>query len=140
MQIRCCTLFDITKTGTTGHFKSSQVPYYDRVGQSIVDQATWNRSRNQQRNLETIEQLLQLRTQIFDVTIPTHEKGRWCFDFSIENDSIFQQDTDLFGILKNDCEGVPMIIGLNDEYVLTSVLITQGTQQNIWFDSVVVNI
>jgi hypothetical protein len=139
MLIHCCTLFDITETGITGHFKSSQIPFTDRAGQQIANHAGWNRARNQQRNLETISQVLQLRTQIFDVTIPTTNNGRWCFDFTVEAEGIYQQDQDLFGILKNDCNGVPMIIGLNDQYVLTPFLITDGVQQNIWFDPVVVN-
>ena len=139
MLIHCCTLFDITETGITGHFKTSQIPFTDRAGQQIADQAGWNRARNQQRNLETISQVLQLRTQIFDVTAPTTNNGRWCFDFVVEAEGIYQQDRDLFGILKNDCEGVPMIIGLDDQYMLTPFLITKGSQQNIWFEYVMVN-
>ena len=75
MQILCRTLFDITQTGTTGHFKPSHVPTRDRAGQTIIDQQTWTKSRNQQRNLETITQILQLRTQIFNPTIPAKHNG-----------------------------------------------------------------
>jgi hypothetical protein len=139
MQIRCCTLFDITETGITGHFKPSLIPFRDLADQHITDLASWNRARNQQRNLETISQVLQLRTQIFDVTCPTQNKGRWQFEFTVEFEGIYQQDQDMFGILKKDCEGVPMIIGLDDEYVLTQFLTTDGAQQNIWFESGMVN-
>jgi hypothetical protein len=139
MQIRCCTLFDITETGITGHFKSSQVPFLDQAAQQIIDLSSWNRSRNQQRNLETITQVLQLRTQIFDVTVPVKNNGRWCFEFKVEFESIYQQGQDTFGILKKDCEGVPMIIGLDDEFALTPFLITEGSQQNIWFENTLVN-
>jgi hypothetical protein len=139
MQIRCCTLFDITETGITGHFKSSQIPFLDQAAQQIIDLSSWNRSRNQQRNLETITQVLQLRTQIFDVTVPVNNNGRWCFEFKVEFESIYQHGQDMFGILKNDCEGVPMIIGLDDEFALTPFLITEGSQQNIWFENIVVN-
>ena len=98
MQIRCCTLFDITETGITGHFKPSLIPFRDRADQHITDLATWNRSRNQQRNLETITQVLQLRTQIFDVTQPVQTKGRWQFEFTVEFEGIYQQDQEMFVI------------------------------------------
>lgn len=139
MQIRCRTTFDVTQTGITGHFKPSQIPFKDRAGNNIVDLATWNRSRNQQRNLETITQLLQLRTQIFDVTVPAEDNGYWTFEFAVEFDGIYQQDQDLFGILKQDCNGVPMITGIDEKYTLTPLLTTDGSQQNIWFESVTVN-
>jgi len=138
MKIRCSTHFDITETGTTGHFKPSQVPYNDRAGNSISNIAEWNRSRNQQRNFETITQVLQLRTQIFDVTAPV-KNTKWEFEFEVEAEGIYQQDQDLFGILKRDCEDVPMIIGLDDEYTLTPALVTSGSQQNIWFEMIAVN-
>lgn len=139
MLIQCRTLFDITQTGTTGHFKPSQVPYNDRAGNKITDLASWNRSRNQQRNFETILQILQLRTQIFDVSVPVKEKGNWSFEFTTEFEGVYQLNLDEFGTLKKDCEGVPMLIGLNDDYVLTPVLTTDGSQQNIWFDLIAVN-
>lgn len=138
MKIRCSTHFDITETGTTGHFRPSQVPYNNRAGITIKDLSDWNRSRNQQRNFETITQVLQLRTQIFDVTTPV-KNNKWEFEFEVEADGIYQQDQDLFGILKQDCEDVPMIVGLDDEYTLTPALITSGSQQNIWFEEVVNN-
>jgi len=139
MHIRCRTIFDITQTGITGHFKPSQIPFADRVGNKITDIDTWTTSRNKQRNLETISQILQLRTQIFDVTTPVKDKGYWSFEFVVEFDGIYQVDQDVFGILKQDCEGVPMIAGLGEEYTLTTMLTTDGSQQNIWFEIISVN-
>lgn len=139
MHIRCRTTFDITETGITGHFRPSQIPFNDRAGNTIADLNSWNRSRNQQRNLETISQILQLRTQIFDMTTPTEHNGYWSFEYTVEFDGIYQQDQDIFGILKQDCEDVPMLIGLDETYVLTPQLITQGPQQNIWFEAYLVN-
>jgi hypothetical protein len=138
MKIRCLTLFDITETGTTGHFRPTQIPFINRAGSTIASITDWNRSRNQQRNFETITQVLQLRTQIFDVTAPT-KNSKWEFEFDVEVDEIYQLGQDTFGILKQDCEDVPMIIGLDDEYVLTPSLVTSGSQQNIWFETVAVN-
>lgn len=139
MQIQCRTIFDITETGTTGQFRPQQVPFNNRANNTIVDQATWARSRNQQRNLETILQLLQLRTQIFDVTVPINDKGYWSFLFSIEFEGIYQQGQDAFGILKQDCEDVPMLIGLDESFVTNTMLTTHGSQQNIWFEIIINN-
>lgn len=139
MQIRCRTTFDISQTGITGHFKPSQIPFCDRAGNNIVDLPTWDRSRNQQRNLETISQILQLRTQIFDLTVPAEHNGYWTFDFSVEFDGIYQHGADTFGILKQDCEGVPMLVGLDEKYTITPMLTTAGSQQNIWFELITVN-
>jgi hypothetical protein len=139
MKIQCRTLFDITQTGITGHFKTSQLPFDDRAGQSITDLKTWTYSRNQQRNLETISQLLQLRTQIFDLSNPVEHNGYWSFEFEVEFEGIYQLNNDDFGVLKQDCEGVPMIVGLAEKYTVTPSLITDGSQQNIWFELITVN-
>lgn len=139
MQILCRTTFDVTQTGITGHFKPSQIPFSDRSGNKINDLTSWTRSRNQQRNLEAITQILQLRTQIFDVTVPVVDNGYWSFEFAVEFEGIYQQDQDMFGILKHDCEGVPMIVGLDEKYTLTPVITTEGSQQNIWFEQISVN-
>lgn len=138
MKIRCSTHFDITETGTTGYFKISQVPYSDRSGATITDVTDWNKSRNKQRNFETITQILQLRTQIFNVSAPV-KNNKWEFEFDVEFEGIYQLDQDVFGILKQDCESVPMIMGLSEEYTLTPTLVTDGPQQNIWFELISVN-
>lgn len=139
MQIRCRTIFDISQTGITGHFKPSQLPFVDGAGNQITDQAAWSSARNQQRNLETISQILQLRTQIFEVTDPIESNGYWTFDFFVEFDGIYQLGLDTFGILKQDCEGVPMLTGLKEKYTVTPMLTTSGSQQNIWFELISVN-
>jgi hypothetical protein len=139
MKIQCRTLFDITQTGITGHFKPSQLPFDDRAGQLITDLKTWTYSRNQQRNLETISQLLQLRTQIFDLSNPDEHNGYWSFEFEVEFEGIYQLNNDEFGILKQDCDGVPMIVGLGEKYTVTPSLITDGSQQNVWFEIITVN-
>lgn len=139
MQIQCRTIFDISETGIIGHYKPQQVPFRDRAGNNIVDQTAWNRARNQQRNLETITQLLQLRTQIFDVSSPLEQNGYWSFYFRVEFEGIYQQDQDEFGTLKKDCDGVPMLLGLDEKFVTNSCLITEGSQQNIWFEISSVN-
>ena len=55
-KVECITRFDITNTGVTGHFKSSRVPFEDQSRHKIIDQESWDRARNQQRNWETLTQ------------------------------------------------------------------------------------
>lgn len=140
MRIRCRTMFDITETRVVGHFNAQRVPYHDHAGHAVKDLHSWNQSRNQQRNLETITQICQLRTQLFDVSTPVLENNTWCFEFTVEFNGIYQEQQDSFGILKKDCNGVPMLVGLGEKCFLTPCLITDGNQQNIWFETISVNI
>lgn len=126
MKIRCTTRFDITATGVTGHCKPSRIPFTDASGQRIINETTWNHSRNQQRNWETITQLLSLRTQIDNVTTPVFADGHWSFEFEVESDTIFTLDQDPLGILKQDCYGVPMLLS-------TDVSLNAD---NIWFEPI----
>ena len=87
MRFSCTTLFDITATGVTGHFKSSRAPFEDRAGNTIQDVADWNRSRNQQRNWETVNQIIGMRTQV-DSTMPKREGSSWSFEFETETGSL----------------------------------------------------
>ena len=127
MKIRCTTTFDITATGVTGHCKPSRLPFTDASGQRINSESEWNRARNQQRNLETITQLLSLRTQIDNVTTPVlNDNNQWSFEFEVESETIFAQADDPLAVLKEDCYGVPML--LSTEPTLTD--------SNIWFEPI----
>jgi ABC-type oligopeptide transport system substrate-binding subunit len=135
MRIRCQTLFDITATGVTGHFKPSRIPFLDSAGTSINSEASWNRARNQQRNWETVTQIISLRTQV-DFTSPTHDNNTWTFEFEIINDQLFVMDQDPLAVLKTDCADVPMITGLGEEPLNDTVLVVD---KNIWFTMVPIN-
>jgi hypothetical protein len=141
MRFACQTLFDITATGTTGHCKSIRMPYTDAAGQVIRDQVTWNRSRNQQRNWETLQQILSLRTQIMLITVPvTDQTGtRWMFEFETDTAGAFGPDDDATQILRQDAAGVPMLRELDNEPDLDPFLVTTGPRQNIWFAAVPIN-
>lgn len=139
MKVLCRTLFDITATGITGHFKPSRIPFNDASGNPVKDEQDWNRARNQQRNWETLTQLLQLRTQIFELSTPVRIDNSWQFEFSTEIEHVFAVNTDEFAVLRGDCDGVPMLAGLNEKHFLTPLLVTDGAQQNIWFDIVPIN-
>lgn len=142
MKYRCQTRFDITATGVTGHFKSSRIPFTDRIGQHITDITEWNRSRNQQRNWETITQILSLRTQLFLLTDPIKDQTgtRWMFEFETESDGIYGSELDPVQVLREDANGVPMLLELDNSPELEPYLITNGPKQNIWFAPISINI
>jgi hypothetical protein len=139
MRYACQTYFDITATGITGHFKSSAVPFKDRAGQTITDLPSWNRSRNQQRNWETLTQLLSMRTQIFELQEPHCHKGLWIFEFEVETPDVFGPDENPVAILVSDADGIPMINNLDNTKDLVPVLKTSGPGQNIWFMRISIN-
>jgi hypothetical protein len=141
MRFACQTLFDITATGTTGHCKTVRMPYNDAAGQVIRDQDAWNRSRNQQRNWETLQQILSLRTQIMQITVPVTDQTetRWMFEFETDTAGAFGPDDDATMILRQDAAGVPMLKELNNTPDLDPFLVTTGPRQNIWFAAVPIN-
>lgn len=138
MKILCRTLFDCSYTGITGHFRISEIPFNDRQGQRITDQESWNRSRNQQRNWETLLQIIGLRTQPQDLTIPTYKDGVWEFEFKSESAAVYEilGNPDPLAGLKADCEGVPMMLNLNEQPELAPTISIDGPDQNIWFSTI----
>jgi len=130
----CKTFFDITATGVTGHYKSSRVPFRDLTGNNIENELLWNRARNQQRNWETITQLISLRTQISELQNPKKDKTIWSFEFESDTPYAFGSEANPTELLLSDSAGVPMLVGLNNIANLTPLLIVSGPDQNIWFD------
>jgi hypothetical protein len=140
MRFSCTTLFDITATGITGHFKLTRIPFTDQAGQTINSIADWNTSRNQQRNWETLTQIIGMRTQIFNMSPPERLSGStWRFEFETESEGIFGDVSDPVSILRSDAAGVPMILELDNRSDLAPILITTGPEQNIWFEPVTIN-
>lgn len=135
MKILVETLFDCSATGTTGNFRPANLPYRDRCDTEICDYPSWARSRNQQRNWETLLQVMGLRCQLDDIEPSQQRNNRWYFSFIVDNSEIFGDSDDLV-LLKQDCQGVPMVTGLHESPPQVSVIITQGPDQNIWFKSI----
>jgi hypothetical protein len=133
MKIKCKTVFDCTRTGVTGHYRASQTPFTDRSGQVIDNLQHWTRSRNQQRNYETLLQIFGLRTQPLDISSPEKIDGVWEFEFSVESGAVFSviDQLDSLAGLKHDCQGVPMIADVNNVGQQLSIL---SPEENIWFD------
>jgi hypothetical protein len=141
MKFACQTLFDITVTGITGHCKLTRMPFHDHAGQLITDAKSWNRSRNQQRNWETITQILSLRTQLFAITEPIRDQSgkRWMFEFETESDGIYGPADDPVLVLRLDSSGVPMLQDLDNDPDIDTILVTEGPRQNIWFAPISIN-
>ena len=115
MRIQCRTLFDITVTGVTNNSHRNRIPFVDAAGQSVNDLGAWNRSRNQQRNWETLNQLISLRMLPVDITPPICDGGSWSFSFGVERPETIEQGAVPLGAIKSDCEQVPMITGLGEK-------------------------
>jgi hypothetical protein len=138
MKVLCRTLFDCTYTGVTGHFRAQQLPYTTKGGLRLETVEDWNRARNQQRNWESLLQIMSLRTQPMNVVLPKKQQDGWHFTFEVEAEGVLSSDfgsDDLAGLV-GDCEGVPMVTGLDEHDVVTATLHAQGVNQNIWFTAI----
>ena len=116
--ILCWTTFDITPTGIKNHYKNRTFPITDDLGNVIADIDTWSRARNQQRNWETINQIISLRTLPIEITLP--EKmirdgiAIWTFEFQLNNIEGLGTIHDPLGEILKDARDVPMITGLDE--------------------------
>jgi hypothetical protein len=138
MKIVCRTTFDCSYTGVTGHYRSSEIPFTDRAGQLITDQTAWHRARNQQRNWETLMQVIGLRTQPQSVTRPICRDRTWEFEFVAEAEGVYSitDNPDQVAGLKQDFTGVPIMTNLNEKPGVVSTVTTEGPDQNIWLDTI----
>ena len=131
-QYRAYTLIDITETKV--------------LTQSVEQQ----KQRNQQRNWETINQLLSLRAQLIEFNylsmvsadvaeyafgvnyVGTH--NIWSFDFAIEHEDVYVLNHDKFGVLKDDFKIAPIILGLDETATPPLPLFyASGADKNIYF-------
>ena len=135
MRIRCRTNFDITATGVKSHFSPGRIPFVDDAGKTVADLAGWHRSRNQQRNWETVNQIIALRTLPEEITLPElieqDAVKTWKFEFQVDSPSTIELDGDPVGALNRDCQDVPMLLGL-DEGEDIGICLIPGT--NIYFE------
>ena len=137
-KVECHCLFDITDTGINGHTRNASFPLLDKKGNQITTSMELNRARNQQRNFDTLLQLIGLRTQIFNIESPmicnsTLFAGKKCWKFSFETEPNAQWlvDNDEFWVLKQDSTGTPMIVGLTEDSGLGPILNATGDSPNI---------
>jgi len=140
MRVRCWTYVDITATGVKNHYRPSHGAFCDAAGNSISDTATWNRARNQQRNWETVNQLISLRALPVEITTPvaTQKQNRsvWTFEFSIEQDGALTVGDDAVGALIQDSYMIPMLTGLDETPTEDKFL---SADANIFFSVLPIN-
>lgn len=126
------TLVDITKTDITTYDKELE------------------KQRNQQRNWETIEQILSLRSKLIEFNyrgvnleeLAEHHFGVnytgkhnvWSFDFIVDKESVYADGHDRYGALKEDFKTTPIILGLDETIKPTLALFyPSGIARNIYF-------
>lgn len=129
-----CTLFDITATGVL-NYKADIDNLYQR---------------NQQRNWQVIQQLIQLRSQPLLITqsmVDTFDVSNfdfgdffngmhkvWYLIFSVEYDQLYLKNQNSIAGLLDDFSYVPMINELNETADLSPpTLLTNGSKTNICF-------
>ena len=123
-RVECYCLFDITATGVTQN-------------RATGDQ----QARNQQRNWDTMMQLVGMRTQVFNVQGPgivdsvespfAKDQRTWKFTFEIEPEAQWLVDGDEFWVLKQDSDGTPMITGLSESSNIEPIIRTSGSHTNV---------
>jgi hypothetical protein len=144
LKIRCHTLFDITKTGIT-----------NRINSTNTD-PQWQKQRNTQCNLDTILQVISLRSQPEDISTPVRSEilfsefdkfgflfeselephPCWTFDFTVNFHSVFDDGINDFGYLYSDCDGVPMIQIGTEWDKLPTFLDGSSELRNIYFEEI----
>jgi len=141
--ITCYTLFNVEKTGIR---QRSKIP-------DNVKQDEFIYKRNTQANLDTILQIISLRSQpelIKDPyklykNIKTSEFGFmyeineestnvWTFNFEVQHASVFDNGVDKFGYLYQDCDRIPMIKCKHEHIDLSNFLDVSPELRNIYFE------
>lgn len=144
MKIKCITLFDITRTNVNSK----------RLTTTEIDVITYNKQRAQQSNFETILQVISMRSQPEDITDPVKEHIKfsknniwgseyknkkslipvWAFNFTVNHDEVFENNISKLGNLFDDCNGVPMIVNLEEWTGMEAQLNTSLQLKNIHFE------
>lgn len=110
-----------------------------------------NKARNQQRNWETLVQVLGLRAQLITLSPPDMKeidlsltnfgvayKGKhrvWTFTFGVEQEAVFASPTSSHGTLEHDFINVPIIAKLDETAAIqTPTFIVEGPYKNVYFE------
>lgn len=150
--IEISTLIDISTTGTFGKFK--QADKTDFVGSNISQETDWKRSRNKQRNWETIIQIIGLRAQplyldnsamLTNQDLSNFNFGEsytgthtvWTCLFGVEAQHVYDTDIELDSLIQ-DFNGVPITINLSETIQLPKpIFCTTGECKNIYFRPII---
>jgi len=152
--IVCYSLIDITKTGIVSNFKPSAPDFIDDANQVIDDEISWSRSRNQQRNFETIIQTIGLKSQITHLQVPIDNlvdlqelgcfgksfKGKrkvWTFTFAVEHIDVYKKDGESLLLLPADVNLIPCILDLTETAKIKYPIFQSfGNNKNIHFEEI----
>ena len=145
------TLFDISKTGVLKNYVSYIPPFVDGACQTVRNKEEWSRSRNQQRNFETLVQIISLRSQPIILENPKMllnqnlinynfgskfvEKATvWLVSFATEHVSVYSKENNPVGALEYDSDNVPIIVGLKETVIFkNNVINIFGEYKNCYF-------
>lgn len=143
-KIKCYTLFNVTQTGVLNRSKQSLDDDYQ----------IWMQKRNTQANFDTILQVINLRSQPENISIPKKmlinleefdnfgflyeqiddiKYPCWTFNFEIQHKSVFDDGKEELGLLISDCHGVPMILCGDEHNKISSFLDSSPELKNIYF-------
>ena len=146
-RINVVTYFDCTQTNTTSYRKIKN-------SNTFTTAKEWDYSRNQQRNFETVTQIIGLRAQPINLEIPhnvkvdlaEHKFGTdftgvqavWSFTFTVEHTAVFDRDNTSLRALVLDMDNIPCIIKMTETVTIVSpVFRSQGTSSNIYFEKII---
>jgi hypothetical protein len=123
----------------------------DDAEQIVRDQPTWERSRNQQRNFETIIQTISLRAQPIYLEVPkkvtvdltsykfgpefTGNQSVWSFNFTVEHTAVFDKDDQPLWALSQDMNNIPYIANLKETADMSVPVFKVGA--NIYFEKLI---
>jgi hypothetical protein len=128
------TLIDISQTGMLAQYKPDAPAFMDDINQLINNEESWNRSRGQQSNLETLIQTISLRgnpmyietprkytaEDVTELNFGSSFKGQqvfWVTSFTVEQPGLYlergQENIPGSGLIK-DLTNVPIILNLTE--------------------------
>lgn len=110
--IKIYTDFDVTNTGVVRNFREDLLPAKVN-GKVILSEQEWIKSRRQQSNWETVVQVISLRAQPLNIKTTVTE-SQWIIEFDVESSIVYSKDDDPLGLLKEDFNNVPLLIGLTE--------------------------
>lgn len=133
-KIACYTLFDITQTGVPNRSKPPEG----------IDYNEWVYKRNTQCNFDTILQAISLRSQPENISVPKRVeitddhfglglKVCWMFNFEIRSVTVFSNGNDELAYLKDDVQGVPMLLCGTEDNNIENFLSAEKPTKTIHF-------
>lgn len=148
MNIKCLSLYDITQTNMSFRKRTNEIVREDE-----------RTSRGQQSNLETILQIINMRSQPENISQITRQQvdiknmsnykfgytlsdeyhsvdtvNIWTFTFSVEHVDVFNNGIDELGYLLSDCDRVPMITDLLESFKLSNQISISDETRNVYFE------